>query len=71
MEREYYIKNMEGTLYWRDTLLFAFAIRNRELVSYRDLSGGNMPAEPKTFGMSYRSLNDFFGEEWSRIMRCG
>lgn len=61
MEREYFIQNMEGTLYWKDTPLFDFHIRNRELVSYRDLSNGQMwPAEPKTYGMSYRSINDFF-----------
>lgn len=61
MEREYFIRNMEGTLYWRDMPLFEFVIRNRELVSYKDLSDGKMwPAEPKTFGMSYRSINEFF-----------
>lgn len=41
--------------------MFEFEIKNRELVSYRDLSNQKWwPLEPKVYGMSYRSLNEFF-----------
>lgn len=61
MEREYFIWNLEGTLYYKDMPLFEFKIKNRELVYWKDLSNKEMwPLEPKVYDMSYRTLNDFF-----------
>lgn len=37
MHREYFIKNLEGIMYFKDIPLFEFQIVNRELVSYRYL----------------------------------
>jgi len=61
MHREYFIKNLEGIMYFKDIPLFEFQIRNRELISYRDLSNHEFwPCEPRMNGMSYVSLNNFF-----------
>ena len=61
MSREYFIRNLEGTLYYKDLPLFEFKIKNRELVYSKDLSNQKMwPVEPKVYGLSYRTINDFF-----------
>lgn len=61
MSKEYFINNLKGTMYCQDLALFEFEIKDRELVSYQDLSRQKWwPMEAKVYGMSYRSLNDFF-----------
>ena len=61
MSREYYLRNLEGTLYYKDIALFEFRIVNRELIYWKDLSNKELwPPEPKVYGMSYGSLNEFF-----------
>lgn len=61
MEREYFIKNLEGVMYYQDTPLFEFKIENRELVHYKDISRLKYyPCEPRMNGVSYTSINNFF-----------
>ncbi len=61
MSKEHFIKNLKGTMYHQNLALFEFEIKDRQLISCHDLSNQKWwPMEPKEFGMSYRSLNDFF-----------
>lgn len=61
MHREHFINNLKGRMYYKETPIFDFEIKNRELVSYTDLSNQRFwPCEPKMNGMSYAALNNFF-----------
>lgn len=56
-----FVENYEGVMCWEDTELFYFKIMNRQLVNWKDISNGKLwPVEPKVWGMSYGTLNDFF-----------
>jgi len=56
-----WIRNLKGILYYLDTPLLDFEVKNRCLVKAEDLSGGELfPPELALYGISYGSLNDFF-----------
>lgn len=55
------INNMKGILYYLDTPLLDFEIRNHELIRAEDLSGGKLyPWELKELGVTYGNINAFF-----------
>lgn len=55
------INNLAGILYYLDTPLLGFDIRDRELVSYNNISGGRFfPQELALYGITYANINDFF-----------
>ncbi|MBR3307328.1 MAG: hypothetical protein IKI75_08770 [Lachnospiraceae bacterium] len=55
------IRNLKGILYYLDTPLLDFEIRERELVRAEDLSGGRLfPPELAVWGVSYGNINAFF-----------
>ncbi|MCR4895278.1 MAG: hypothetical protein K5891_00720 [Lachnospiraceae bacterium] len=55
------IGNLKGRLYYLDSPLLDFEIRDRELVKATDLSGGKLyPWEMATQGVSYGSFVRFF-----------
>ncbi len=55
------IQNMQGILYYLDTPLLDFAIRDRELIKAKDLSCGKLyPWELAMYGVSYGNINAFF-----------
>lgn len=55
------INNLKGILYYIDTPLLDFEIKNRELVRAEDLSGKKLyPFELSRLGVNYGSINVFF-----------
>lgn len=63
------INNMKGILYYLDTPLLDFEIRDRELVKGVDMNDGRyFPPELAVYGISYGNLNEFFCR---RTMREG
>ena len=55
------IRNLTGILYYIDTPLLDFEVRERELTRAKDLSSGKYyPWELAKLGVSYGSLNQFF-----------
>lgn len=61
MRREHFIKNMNGVLFYKDIPLFSFEIKDRQLISFQDLSNGEMwPYELRDIGVSYVAINNFF-----------
>lgn len=63
------INNLKGTLYYLDTPLLDFEIKNRELVKAVDLNEGKLfPPELALWGVSYGNINAFFQR---RTMREG
>lgn len=55
------INNLKGILFFIDTPLMDFEIKNRELVKADDLSGGQLyPWELAKLGVSYGSFVKFF-----------
>ena len=69
-----YLQNLKGILYHKDMPLLQFEIKDKQLVSWQDLSGQKMwPAEFKVWGVSYRNFNEFFRrrvvEEHTMFMR--
>ncbi|MCR4789111.1 MAG: hypothetical protein K5888_11025 [Lachnospiraceae bacterium] len=55
------ICNLKGILYYLDTPLLDFEIRNRELIKADDLSGGRFfPPELAIYGVTYGNINEFF-----------
>ena len=56
-----WIQNLKGILYYLDTQLLDFEIRDRRLVKAENLSGGDFfPWEIAVYGISYGNLNAFF-----------
>ena len=56
-----WISNLKGTLYYLETPLLEFEVKNRRLVKAVNLSGGRMfPPELALYGISYGNLNEFF-----------
>ena len=56
-----WIKNLKGTLYYLDTPILNFEIRDRKLIRSENLSGGRyFPPELALYGISYSNLNEFF-----------
>lgn len=69
MEYQYYIKNLEGVLYYIDTPVVEFKIRKRELIHFKELSNGRYyPTEFDYLGISYGGLNKFFED---RVVKYG
>ena len=67
MEYKYYINNIKGILYHKDTPLIDFEIKNTHLVYAKDLSNGELyPFEFEMFGLNYAAFNSFFNE---RVVR--
>ncbi len=63
------INNLKGILYYLDTPLIDFEIKDRELIKADDLSGKRLyPWELAECGVSYGSFNSFFQR---RTMREG
>ena len=63
------INNLKGILYYLDTPLMDFEIKNRELIKTEDLSEGKFyPWELAKLGVSYGSFVKFFQR---RTMREG
>ncbi len=63
------INNLKGILYFLDTPIMDFEIKERKLIKSQDLSGGKLyPWELATLGVSYGSFNKFFQR---RTMREG
>ncbi len=55
------ISNLSGVLYYIDTPLLDFEIKDRELIKAIDLSDGKLfPWELAEFGISYTNINEFF-----------
>ncbi|MCQ2521223.1 MAG: hypothetical protein MJ105_02495 [Lachnospiraceae bacterium] len=56
-----WIQNLKGILYYLDTPLLDFEIRERQLVKAKSLSGGKLfPPELAVYGINYGNLNEFF-----------
>jgi len=56
-----WIQNLKGILYYLDTPLLDFEIRDRRLIKAENLSGGDyFPWELAVYGISYGNLNAFF-----------
>ena len=56
-----WIRNLKGVLYYLDTPLLDFEIRDRRLIKAVNLSGGALfPPELALYGISYGNLNAFF-----------
>ena len=56
-----WIFNLSGILYYLDTPLLDFSIKNRRLEYAKDLSGRRLyPPELALYGVSYANLNEFF-----------
>ena len=63
------INNLKGILYYLDTPLLDFEIKDRELIKAVDLSGGHLyPYELARLGVTYGNINKFFQR---RTMREG
>jgi hypothetical protein len=55
------INNLKGILYYLDTPLLDFEVKDRTLIKAVDLSGGKLyPMELAVWGISYGNLNAFF-----------
>lgn len=55
------ISNITGILYYMDTPLLDFSIRERQLVRAVNLSGSRFfPPELAVYGITYGNLNEFF-----------
>lgn len=55
------IKNLKGVLYYLDTALLDFEIKDRKLIKAVDLNEGRrFPPELAIYGISYGNLNEFF-----------
>ncbi|MBO4845331.1 MAG: hypothetical protein J5525_03395 [Lachnospiraceae bacterium] len=55
------INNLKGILYYLDTPLLDFEIKERELIKAVNLSGSKLfPPELAVWGVSYGNLNAFF-----------
>lgn len=69
MGYQYFIRNLDGTLYYLDTPVIEFIIKDRELKYSKELSHGKYyPAEFDFMGITYASINHFFAE---RVVRYG
>lgn len=69
MGYQYFIRDLEGTLYYSDTPVIEFVIKDRELIYNKELSHGiYYPAEFDFMGINYASINTFFAE---RVVRYG
>ena len=56
-----WITNLSGILYYLDTPLLDFSIRERQLIHYVNLSDSRFfPPELALYGISYGNLNEFF-----------
>ena len=56
-----YIRNLKGILYYLDTPLLDFEIKDRKLIKAVDLNDGKLfPYELALYGVSYGNLNEFF-----------
>ncbi|MCR5799073.1 MAG: hypothetical protein K6G69_03270 [Lachnospiraceae bacterium] len=55
------INNLKGILYYLDTPLIDFEIKDRELIKAIDLSNKKLyPVELAVWGVDYGNINDFF-----------
>lgn len=64
-----WINNLKGILYYLDTPLLDFEVKERQLIKAHDLNGTKLfPPELAVYGISYGNLNDFFAR---RTMREG
>lgn len=61
-EEDMYIRNLSGTIMYKDTPVFDFSIVNGELVKYRQYreDSVNLPPEISLWGYSYDNINCFF-----------
>lgn len=67
IDNKYFICDIAGTLYYKDTQLIEFEIHNMKLIYAKDLSGGKLyPFEFAYMGLSYLSFNTFFNQ---RVVR--
>ena len=56
-----WIKNLSGILYYLDTPLLDFEIKERKLVKAVDLNEGKLfPPELALYGITYGNINEFF-----------
>lgn len=61
MSEPRFINNLQGTLYYLETPLLDFTIKNRQLTHYRDLNDMKLfPPELALYGISYGNINEFF-----------
>ena len=55
------INNLKGILYYLDTPLLDFEIRDRRLIKAIDLNDGKLfPPELALYGITYGNINEFF-----------
>lgn len=55
------INNLKGVLYFLDTALLSFEIKDRQLIEYKDLNEGRLfPPELAVYGVNYGNINEFF-----------
>lgn len=55
------INNLKGVLYFLNTPLLDFEVRDRQLVKAIDLNNGKLfPPELALYGITYGNLNEFF-----------
>lgn len=67
IENKYYMCDIEGTLYYKDTPVIEFCIKNYTLQYAKDLSGGKYyPHQLFTLGVNYLGFNTFFND---RVVR--
>ena len=63
------INNLKGILYYLDTPLLDFEIKDRELIRADNLSDGRLvPPELALYGVTYGNINEFFNR---RTMKEG
>ena len=56
-----WITNLSGILYYLDTPLLDFEIKNRKLLKATDLNNGKLlPPELALYGITYGNINEFF-----------
>lgn len=56
-----WINNLKGILYYIDTPLLDFEIKDRQLVKAVDLNSGKLfPCELAMYGVNYGNINEFF-----------
>ena len=56
-----WIRNLKGILYYLDTPLIDFEIKDRKLVKAVDLNEGRLfPPELALYGLTYGNFNEFF-----------
>lgn len=60
MGYQYYLYDLEGTLYRQDNAIIEFKIQDRKLVYEKVINPDLLPYDLYNFGVSYHTFNEFF-----------